>query len=67
MQLTSLIITLAMAISAATLNADERGRFAKWAKIELTFTGHESRGRGEVNPFAVKFDETFCRCSKFRS
>jgi hypothetical protein len=34
-------------------------RFAKWAPIEFVFTGPESRGRGERNPFAVSIDVVF--------
>jgi len=32
---------------------------AKWASIEITFTGPESRGEGEPNPFAVLLDVMF--------
>jgi hypothetical protein len=34
-------------------------RFAKWSKIELSFRGPASLGRGEPNPFAVKLDVEF--------
>ena len=34
-------------------------RFAKWSKIELSFRGPASLGRGEPNPFAVKLDVDF--------
>jgi hypothetical protein len=33
--------------------------YARWAKIELTFEGPNSKGLGEPNPFAVPFDVTF--------
>jgi hypothetical protein len=33
--------------------------FAKWAPIEITFTGPVSQGRGEPNPFAVSLDVLF--------
>ena len=33
--------------------------FGKWAKIELTFAGPPSQGRGKVNPFAIALDATF--------
>lgn len=34
-------------------------RFGRSAKIELQFRGPDSRGRGEPNPFAVRFDVLF--------
>ncbi len=33
--------------------------FHRWGKIELIFTGPESRGMGEPNPFAIPFDVLF--------
>jgi hypothetical protein len=39
--------------------AERARRFAKWAPIEFVFTGPESRGRGEPNPFAVSIDVVF--------
>ena len=35
------------------------GCFAKWAPIEIVFTGPESRGRGEPNPFAISLEVLF--------
>ncbi|MHC4510406.1 MAG: DUF5060 domain-containing protein [Planctomycetota bacterium] len=32
---------------------------AKWAPMEITFTGPESRGRGEPNPFGILLDVVF--------
>jgi hypothetical protein len=40
-------------------HAADEDRFAKWSKIELTFHGAMSQGRGEPNPFAVKLDVDF--------
>lgn len=33
--------------------------FAKWAPIEITFAGPQSKGRGDPNPFAVSLDVVF--------
>jgi len=33
--------------------------FARWAPIELEFTGPMSKGRGDPNPFAIALDVTF--------
>ncbi len=33
--------------------------FGRWSKIELSFEGPRSIGRGEPNPFAVSFDVVF--------
>jgi len=33
--------------------------YPRWAKIELTFDGPELKGRGEPNPFAIRFDVVF--------
>lgn len=33
--------------------------YAKWAPIEIAFTGPASRGRGEPNPFAIAVDVIF--------
>ncbi len=43
----------------AGTNADDRGSYAKWSKIELSFAGPESKGSGAANPFAVRFDVQF--------
>ncbi len=56
----ALIPTLLLTVCfTAGVDADECGPFAKWSKIELTFAGPESQGRGEPNPFAVRFDVHF--------
>ena len=51
-------IFLAMALTTLTVVGDEI-RFAKWSKIELSFRGPASLGRGEPNPFAAKLDVDF--------
>ncbi|UCE46750.1 MAG: DUF5060 domain-containing protein, partial [Phycisphaerales bacterium] len=33
--------------------------FAKWAPIEIEFTGPKSKGRGDPNPFAISLDVIF--------
>jgi hypothetical protein len=33
--------------------------FAKWSMVEITFTGPDSRGRDEPNPFAVRLEVEF--------
>ncbi|MCP4782230.1 MAG: DUF5060 domain-containing protein [Fuerstiella sp.] len=43
----------------ARVSADDRGQFARWSKIELSFAGPDSQGRGEPNPFSVQFDVQF--------
>jgi len=40
------------------LMASEK-RFTKWAPIEITFDGPESRGAGEPNPFSIALDVLF--------
>jgi hypothetical protein len=49
---------LAVALTALTVVGDEF-RFAKWSKIELSFRGPASLGRGEPNPFAARLDVDF--------
>ena len=51
---------VAAAPSAGVANGRDDGRVLKWSKIELTFHGPASQGRGEPNPFAVKLDVDFC-------
>lgn len=43
----------------ATLAAASEVPFTKWSKIELSFRGPTSVGRGAPNPFAVKLDVEF--------
>jgi hypothetical protein len=43
----------------APASASDHGQFAKWSKIEIVFTGPDSQGRGEPNPFAILFDVNF--------
>ena len=53
-------LTVLLAVCCSTWgSADDRGQFAKWSKIELSFTGPDSLGRGEPNPFSVRFDVHF--------
>jgi CubicO group peptidase (beta-lactamase class C family) len=40
----------------STLHAAE---FPKWSRVELEFTGPQSKGRGTPNPFAIRFDCRF--------
>lgn len=51
----TLMLPLTVCFSTAAY-ADDDGPFAKWSKIELTFAGPDSQGRGEPNPFQVRFD-----------
>ncbi|MCH5375809.1 MAG: DUF5060 domain-containing protein [Planctomycetes bacterium] len=51
-------IFLTVALTTLTVVEDEI-RFAKWSKIELSFRGPASLGRGEPNPFAAKLDVDF--------
>lgn len=51
-------LTFSLAFSALAIGAQE-DRFAKWSKVELTFRGPASLGRGEPNPFAVSLDADF--------
>jgi hypothetical protein len=39
--------------------ASDHGQYAKWSKIEIAFTGPDLQGRGEPNPFAIRFDVNF--------
>jgi hypothetical protein len=41
------------------LSACSSHRYARWDKVELTFEGPRSAGRGDPNPFAVPFDVIF--------
>jgi hypothetical protein len=47
----------------ALASASDHGQFAKWSKIEITFTGPDSTGRGEQNPFAIRLDVSFTSSS----
>lgn len=52
----------AAAVAVALLGtaaAAEPEAHPKWSGIELAFEGPDSEGRGEPNPFAVRFDVTF--------
>ena len=49
---------LALVVATVAVAEDE-AEFAKWSKIELSFRGPASLGRGEPNPFAVKLDVEF--------
>ena len=49
---------LVWAFATLAVGAQEP-RFAKWSKIELSFRGPASLGRGEPNPFTVKLDVEF--------
>lgn len=57
----STVTLTAILLSCCAASADTRdyGQFAKWSKIELVFTGPDSRARGEPNPFAVRLDVDF--------
>ena len=58
---TTVIVIICCSVLA---NAKDHGQFAKWAKIEFTFTGPNSRGRGEPNPFAVRLNVDFASPSE---
>lgn len=49
----------AVAIGDPSPLVDNHRQFSKWGPIEMVFTGPESRGRGEPNPFSVLFDVIF--------
>ncbi len=51
-------VLLILASQAAGAHGAENS-FPKWAKIELTFAGPESRGTGEPNPFGIRMDVDF--------
>jgi hypothetical protein len=55
----SAVTTLVLSCSSALASANDHGQFAKWSKVEIVFAGPNSRGRGEPNPFAVRFDVNF--------
>jgi hypothetical protein len=46
-------------LTLATLCFGEVINYPKWSRIELSFTGPESKARGEPNPFAVQLDIVF--------
>jgi len=58
MSRTHLPLVFVAVVITALASADE-ARFAKWAKVELSFHGPTSLGRGEPNPFAIKLDMDF--------
>ncbi len=53
------ITALLLSFCSAMAVASERTCFAKWSTIETTFTGPNSRGLGDPNPFAVRLDVNF--------
>lgn len=59
MRYTATVTAILLSCCSALADSRDRGRFAKWSKIELAFTGPDSQGRGEPNPFAVRFDVDF--------
>lgn len=57
----SFILTISLVSNAKvqSIEPDSVRHFAKWAPIEIPFTGPDSRGRGEPNPFAISLDVFF--------
>ncbi len=53
------LTVLLLSCCAALATARDHGTFAKWSKVEIAFRGPDSRGRGEPNPFATRFDVEF--------
>ena len=53
-------LTPILLVCGSVLAGDQdHGKFSKWSKIEIAFTGPDSKGRGESNPFAVRLDVDF--------
>jgi Domain of unknown function (DUF5060) len=59
MRVVSFCVTLLVLCHAAVCSGDDLGKFARWSKIEVSFTGPDSRGRSDPNPFAVRLDVNF--------
>jgi len=57
--LVCLMSTRALAQGIASDATRDYGHFAKWSKIEISFTGPASQGRGQPNPFSVVLDVVF--------
>lgn len=55
--LRSSVLAIALVVPGAVNAAEDA--FPKWSKIELAFSGPESQGRGDPNPFAVRFTVQF--------
>ena len=53
------VAAVLLSCCSAPAGANDYGQFAKWSKIEIAFTGPDSRGRGEPNPFTVRLNATF--------
>ncbi len=56
MRFTLTVLLLLFCASPASSDPVDYGSFVKWAKIEITFQGPNSKGRGHPNPFAIPFD-----------
>ncbi len=59
MRIASTYTLLFLLCGSALAGAMDHGAYAKWSKIEISFTGPDSRGRGEPNPFLARLDVTF--------
>jgi hypothetical protein len=59
MRRTTTVTIILLSCCSALADSRDRGRFAKWSKIELAFRGPDSQGRGAPNPFAVRLDVDF--------
>jgi len=52
-------LTVARETTKNNKNLGHIGNFAKWGKIEVAFTGPDSKGRGDPNPFSILLDVVF--------
>ncbi|GIW95025.1 MAG: hypothetical protein KatS3mg110_3066 [Pirellulaceae bacterium] len=52
-------IEMLLLLAAVAASYGTEPRFAKWQRIELAFHGPMSRGRGDPNPFMIRFDVRF--------
>ncbi len=59
MRYTAIIAAVLLSSCSVPAEAADYSQFAKWSKIELVFTGPDSRGRSEPNPFEVRLDVEF--------
>jgi len=61
-RLLCLICLMSTRVLAQGITSDgmrDYGHFTKWSKIEISFTGPASQGRGQPNPFSVVLDVVF--------
>jgi hypothetical protein len=59
MRYTTAVTAILLSCCSVLADSRDRGRFEKWSKIELLFTGPDSQGRGKPNPFGVRLDVAF--------